>query len=111
MSSLRCQQDHSVNSTGGAPYLFKIQGSLYHKTGPLIPAQGRAPNYAQLYIYDPQEAIDFRMNHTANAALHKGIMQILQDMPYCHHPGVQLYKQAFVLKFNLTGTIVYDFNV
>ena len=59
MTSLVCQQDHSVNTTGGAPYLFKIQGSLYHKTGALIPAQGRAPNYAQLYIYDPQEAIDF----------------------------------------------------
>ena len=101
MTSLGCQQDHSVDSTGGAPYLFKIHGSLYHKTGTLIPAQGRAPNYAQLYIYDPQEAIDFRINHTANAALHRGTMQILQDMLYHHHPGVQLYKQAFDLTRNI----------
>ena len=101
MTSLGCQQDHSVNTTGAGPYLFKVQGSLYHKTGPLIPAQGRAPNYAQLYIYDPQEAIDFRMDHTANAALHRGTMQILQDMLFCHHPGVQLYKQAFDLTKNI----------
>ena len=24
-------------------------------------------------------------------------MQVLQDMLYCHHPGVQLYKTAFEL--------------
>ena len=101
MTSLGCQQDHSVNNTGGAPYLFKIQGSLYHTTGPLIPAQGRAPNYAQLYIYDPQEAIDFSINHTDNAALHRGAMQILQDMLFRHHPGVQLHKQAFDLTKNI----------
>ena len=88
MTSLGCQQDHSVNTTGGGPYLFKVQDILYHKTGPLIPAQGKAPNYAQLYIYDPQEAIDFRMNHTANAALHRDTMQILQDMLCHHHQGV-----------------------
>ena len=101
MTSLGCQQDHSVNSTGGGPYLFKIRGSLYHKADPLIPAEEKAPNYAQLYIYDPQEAIDFHINHTANAVLYRGTMQILQDMLYHHHPGVQLYKQAFDLTRNI----------
>jgi hypothetical protein len=52
MTSLGCQQDHSINRTGGGPNLFKVQGSLYHQTGPLIPGEGMAPNYAQIYIYD-----------------------------------------------------------
>ena len=101
MTSLGCQQDQSVNSTGQGPYLFKVQGSIYHNTGPLIPAQGRAPNYAQLYIYDPQEALDYRMGHRANAGLHRQTMQILQDMLYRLHPGAQLYKQAFELTKNI----------
>jgi len=37
------------------------------------------------------------MNHPANAALHRGTMQTLQDMLYRHHPGVQFYKQALEL--------------
>ena len=101
MTSLGCQQDHSINRTGQGPYVFKVQGSMYHYTGPLIPGQGRAPNYAQLYIYDPQEALDYRMGHSANAGLQRHIMQILQDMLHRHHPAVQLYKQAFEMTRNL----------
>ena len=33
----------------------------------------------------------------------RGTMQILQDMLYCHHPGVQLDKQAFDLTRNITA--------
>jgi hypothetical protein len=101
MTSLGCQQDHSINRAGSGPYLFKVQGSLYHQTGPFIPEEGMAPNYAQIYIYDQQKAIDFRMNHRANAGLHKETMQILQNVLYYPHPAVQLYRQAFELTKNM----------
>jgi len=95
MTSLGCDQDKSIH--GGGPYVFKVQGRVYHRIGSLIPLPGKPPLYAQLYIYDPQEALHFRMNHLANAALDIGTMQILQDMLYRHHPGVQFYKQALEL--------------
>jgi hypothetical protein len=101
MTSLGCQQDHAINRAGAGPYVFKVQGSLYHETGSLMGRQGITPKYAQLYIYDSQEALDLRMNHGANAALHRGTMQILQDMLFCLNPAVQLYKQAFELTRNM----------
>ena len=97
MTSLGCDQDKAINRDGGGPYVFKVQGRLYHQTGSLLPRPGSSPVYSQLYIYDPQEALDYRMNNRANTSLHRGTMQTLQDMLYRHHPGVQIYKQAFEL--------------
>ena len=71
MTSLGCNQDHSINRAGGGPYVFKVQGCVCHKIGSLIPREGTAPLHAQIYIYDPQEALDFRMNHQANAGFNR----------------------------------------
>ena len=96
MTSIGCQQDSSINN-GGGPYVFKVQGRLYHQSGTLLPQPGVSPVYAQLYIYDPQEALDFRMNNPANSNLHRATMQTLQDMLFRFHPAVGVYKQAFEL--------------
>ena len=101
MTSLGCDQDKAINRDGHGPYVFKVQGRLYHQSGALLPRAGSSPVYAQLYIYDPQEALDFRMNNGANTSLNRATMQTLQDMLYRHHPGVQLYKQAFELTRNM----------
>ena len=97
MTSLGCNQDHSINRAGGGPYVFKIKGALHHRSGSLIPRVGEDPVYAQLYIYDPQEALDFRMNNENNTALNRRVMSDLQDMLHRHHPAVLLYKQALEL--------------
>ena len=96
MTSLGYTQDHSVNR-GRGPWVFKIQGKLCHFIGPLMPRQGETPVYSQLYIYDPQEALNIRMNHQANADLNRTVMQVLQDMLYHHHPAIELYKSAHQL--------------
>ena len=101
MTSLGCDQDRAINRDGGGPYVFKVQGRLYHQSGSLLPRPGSSPVYAQLYIYDPQDALDFRMNNGANTSLNRATMQTLQDMLYRHHPGVQMYKQAFELTRNM----------
>ena len=97
MTSLGCNQDKEINRDGRGPFVFKVQGRLYHRIGSLLPQPDSSPVYAQLYIYDPQEALDFRMNNAANTTLDRQTMQTLQDMLYRRHPGVQLYKQAFEL--------------
>ena len=99
MTSLGCNKDGAVLN-GQGPYVFKVQGRLYHQSGSLIPREGASPLYAQLYIYDPHEALQFRMNHAANSSLHRETMQTLQDMLYRRHPAVQLFKQAIEMSQN-----------
>src|SRR6266545_1693462 len=94
MISLGCKVDESVNR-GNRPYVFKIQGCLSHLAGSLLPQEGESPVYAQLYIYDPAEALDHRMQHKANCGLNRQVMADLQDMLYHLHPATQLYKQAY----------------
>jgi hypothetical protein len=101
MTSIGVKQDHAINNAGGGPWLFKVQGKLSHYAGSLLPVPGETPLYAQLYIYDPTEALNPRMGHEANRELNRQTMQILQDMLYRRHPGVQLYQQAHELTRNL----------
>ena len=81
-----------------------IHGQLSHKAGSLLPpdeGEDQSPKYSQLYIYDPAEALDYRMDHQANSGLDRQVMQVLQDMLYRRHPGVQVYKQAYELTQNM----------
>jgi len=87
--------DNTLNRMGGGPYSFRLHGELIHKAGSLLPPQGKPPAWAQLYIYDSAQALDYRMAHPANDHLNRTVMQTLQDMLYHHHPSVQHYKQAF----------------
>ena len=66
MTSLGCNEDKEINRHGGGPYVFKVQGHLCHKAGSLIPREGQAPVYAQLYIYNAQDALNFHMNHATD---------------------------------------------
>ena len=91
-TSLGVHEDHSVNSGNGPP-VFRISGELHHRSGALAPAQGQLPRYAQLYVYDPQEALDARMSQ--NDGLDKNTMRSLQDMLLENHRYVPLYKHAF----------------
>ena len=96
MTSIGVKQDYAINQQGGGPWLFKIQGKLSHYSGSLLP-EADNPTYAQLYIYDPAEALNCWIAHQANTQLDHQTMQILQDILYQCHPGVQLYKQAYKL--------------
>jgi hypothetical protein len=93
MCSLGVKQDRSVIENGGGPYVFKIQGGLYHLTGGLAPDLGGEAVYAQLWIYDGDAALDQRMRR--NQTLDRGTMQTLQDMLAEHHIYTHLFKQAW----------------
>jgi len=88
MTSLGCKTDNSVNQ-GAGPYVFKVHGKLTHWAGSLLPAPNQHPTYAQLYIYDAQDALNYRMGHQANSTLHHGTMQQLQDMLWHKHGYIQ----------------------
>src|SRR6266542_2342290 len=67
----------------GGPYVFKVHGSLSHRAGSLISAPNQAPVYAQLYIYDPEDALAYCMGNQHNISLNRTIMQDLQNMLHC----------------------------
>ncbi|PHZ17872.1 uncharacterized protein RHIMIDRAFT_195217, partial [Rhizopus microsporus ATCC 52813] len=55
-TSLGCDnvlpEDHANNNNRSGLNAFQIHGVLCPCQGPLIPVEGNAPSYAQLYIYD-----------------------------------------------------------
>ena len=89
------QIDYSVND-GHGPYVFKMHGALIHKIGSLLPGENAEaiPAYSQLYLYDPQIALDVRMGHRWNSGLSRDVLGTLQDMLYRYHPAAELYKHA-----------------
>ena len=72
---------------GHGPPVYRVHGSVCHYTGSLLPAEGADPVYAQLYVYDPQEALAMRAARNPDIA--KGTLQRLQaeitaGNPYTH---------------------------
>ncbi|KIK20564.1 hypothetical protein PISMIDRAFT_105502 [Pisolithus microcarpus 441] len=80
---------------GAGPASFRIHGTLRHVMGALMPPQGLQPSYAQLYIYDPQEA-----THTClqrNPDLQGHILLDLHTTLREHHPYAAVYQQAHAI--------------
>ncbi|KAI0697423.1 hypothetical protein C8T65DRAFT_582689, partial [Cerioporus squamosus] len=75
------------------PYSFMMQGAVYHQIGSLLPNGDAAPCYAQLYIYDDQQALDARDANNEHQ-LNRGIMAELQGMLLQNNPLVPLYRAA-----------------
>ncbi|KAF9791133.1 hypothetical protein BJ322DRAFT_998910, partial [Thelephora terrestris] len=90
-TSLGAQVDNSVNQGGGPP-VFKIHGELHHRIGSLLPAEGRSPVYAQLYILDPHKASNHRMQR--NSELDPDLMYRLGRLISDNHRWARIFKQA-----------------
>ena len=91
-TSLGVTEDHSVNRGRGPP-VFRISGELHHWSGALTPPPGRSARYAQLYIYEPQAALEDRVRQ--NNDLNPQLLSALQAMLNDHHHYVPLFKHAF----------------
>lgn len=87
----------SIND-GHGPYVFKISGQLCHRIGSLLPAEGKCPEYAQLYIFDTQNEIRNRIKvgTYANSGFqpNEEIVSGLLEMLNTHNPIVQLFRMA-----------------
>ncbi|GFS36770.1 hypothetical protein Acr_00g0047940 [Actinidia rufa] len=62
---------------GRGPTSFTIHGELRHRTGALLPQPSHEGIYAQLYIYDPDSALNIR--NRRNPHLRRDILQTVQD--------------------------------
>lgn len=90
-TSLSVKEDHSVNRGRGEP-VFRIQGELCHRSGPLTPTPGHRPTYAQLYIFEPRAALEHRVSQ--NQDLRRDTMQVIQDVLLRHHQYAPVYQHA-----------------
>jgi hypothetical protein len=88
-------KEQDVNSGGGGPWVWKTGYTIYHRAGALIPAADRPPTYAQLYFYDPVDALNYRMNR--NKDLSRETMDCLQNMLL----RVNRYKTLFFHAFEI----------
>ena len=97
-TSVGVKLDESITRSSG-PYAFKIHGALYHRTGALVAEEGQNPSYAQLYILDPEEALNQRAQNNLGAngqpLLDGPTMQVLHDMLHEVNPYINLYKYAY----------------
>ena len=82
------------------PPIYKIQGEIHHRIGPLLPEPGAAPVYSQLYVYDHADALRYRTRR--NPQLNHQTMDMLQSVLECCNPYVDVYQQAFNLSENTT---------
>ena len=98
---------------GAGPASFHIHGPLHHLMGALLPPNELQPSYAQLYIYDPQEATNRHVQH--NPQLNPGILLDLHTTLRDVHPYAPLYRQAYeimqvsssILLTNLQSNCLY----
>jgi hypothetical protein len=66
--------DHDINQGGRGPYIFRVNGEVYHQHGSLLPDDPNEASYAQLYFYDAEAATDRRLHHDANLRLRRGLL-------------------------------------
>ena len=92
-TSLGVKIDSSVTGAHGGPYSFRINGSLHHRMGALLPEGDEPPRYAQLYVHGGlDQNIAPRLANNPN--LNVTIMTQLQAMLHQTHPYVRLFKHA-----------------
>jgi hypothetical protein len=72
-------KSNNVRLGAGTP-TFKICGRTYHRVGNLHPVGNEAPMYNQLYIYQPEEALQARMNRVENQHCRHNVMLTIQNI-------------------------------
>ncbi|KAF7150782.1 hypothetical protein RHSIM_Rhsim02G0030300 [Rhododendron simsii] len=78
---------------GRGPLSFTIHGELRHRTGSLLPQPGHEAIYSQLYIYDPESALNARNNK--NPHLRRDVLKTIQDCLLTFNPFPEKFLRAF----------------
>ncbi|XP_028077475.1 uncharacterized protein LOC114279434 [Camellia sinensis] len=87
---------------GSGPKPFIIHGELRHRTGSLLPQPGQDATYAQLYIYDPDSALEVR--NRRNPHLQRDVLKTIQDSLFQVNAFVDKFCQAHVILNQLAFT-------
>ncbi|XP_058219883.1 uncharacterized protein LOC131330353 [Rhododendron vialii] len=88
--------------SGKGPTPFTIHGELRHRTGSLLPQAGQIGSYAQLYIYDPNSALNIRSQR--NPQLRRDVLETIQGSLLEVNAFVGKFRQAYAVLNHLAET-------
>ncbi|XP_031101822.1 uncharacterized protein LOC116005720 [Ipomoea triloba] len=89
--------DNNVNKGGGPP-IFRLNGQNYHLMGSLLPEEGSAPHFAQLYINDIANELQNRINAVRGCGeqtdIHVEIVKVIKEELDKHNVLVKSFRIA-----------------
>ena len=91
-TSVKYQADTRTANLGQGIQCFQIHDELYHLQGPLEPAPHALPQFAQLFLYDPQYAASIRF--TSHPDLDSNLLQQLTLMLHEYNLFINIYQTA-----------------
>lgn len=96
-TSLKYQPDEC---TRGGIQCFQIHGALYHRTGPLEHDANIRPQFAQIFLYDPEDAIEQQLRtrpggHVLLQVIDPRLFKELLDMLHECNPFIAIYHTIY----------------
>ena len=76
---------------GRGPPIFRICGQMYHNYASLYPKANKPPSFAQLYIYQPSEANEFRLLNPVTGGCRPDVMEIISQVLHDRNPYARSY--------------------
>lgn len=87
-TSIGCNLDERyANATAGG-YTFRIHGSVYHRIGSLLPADGQPARFAQIFFYNTAEQVSRRHQIFSHIP-----QQLLVILTQCFHENNHFVQQ------------------
>ena len=80
----------SETISGKGVYTFKIQESVYHRMGSLLPSANEKPSFAQICFHDTENETSNRLN--SMSGLNESILASLQEMIHLFNPFYAKFK-------------------
>ncbi|RCN49553.1 hypothetical protein ANCCAN_04325 [Ancylostoma caninum] len=77
---------------GGGPYCFRVHGQVYHSTGALRPLPGQPATFAQIYIFDTEDAADELAGRPCNRECRRDLFVLLYDVMQRNNIFAQSYR-------------------
>ena len=86
-SASLCLTGQEFKFKNPGPYCYRINGQLYHALSQMKPEHGIPPSFSQIYIYDHEHELDYRMKPFTglDASLLLELQQMIKNVnPYAH---------------------------
>ncbi|KAF8109299.1 LOW QUALITY PROTEIN: hypothetical protein N665_0098s0027 [Sinapis alba] len=104
-TSMGAQVDQSVTGTLG-PFSYWVHGQIIHRIGSMLPDDGNAPEYLQLYIFDTDNELDNRKRAFSTGNRGYIILQLIEMMDNNNHRA-KTFRHAHD-RFNTSGSIEFS---
>lgn len=86
-------QAHEEHLPPGGPPTFRVQGTVYHRTGGL--SVDDTPKFLQLYFHDTENELENRLSHHSKQSNDfKQLLATLQGLMHAHNPFARKLRAA-----------------